>query len=60
MSCWTAVWVPLPYRSLRLDFETLETDSFQPASVVNYPNEEDFTRITEFKSSPDRPCPDGR
>ena len=39
----------LPYRSLRLDFETLETDSFQPASVVNYPNEEDFTRITEFK-----------
>lgn len=39
----------LPYRSLRLDFETLDTDSFQPASVVNYPNEEDFTRITEFK-----------
>ena len=24
-------------------------ERFQPASVVNYPNEEDFTRITEFK-----------
>ena len=40
---------PLPYRSLRLDFQRLETTSFQPAAVVNYPNEEDFTRITEFK-----------
>ena len=40
---------PLPYRSLWLDFQRLETTSFQPAAVVNYPNEEDFTRITEFK-----------
>ncbi len=39
----------LPYRSLRLEFETLPVERFQPASVVNYPNEEDFTRITEFK-----------
>lgn len=39
----------LPYRSLRLDFETLRQDAFQSASVVNYPNSEDFTRITEFK-----------
>ena len=40
---------PLPYRSLEFVFEQLELDSFQPAAVVNYPNEEDFTRITESK-----------
>lgn len=39
----------LPYRSLDMRFETLPTDRFQPAAVVNYPNEEEFTRITEFK-----------
>lgn len=40
---------PLPYRSLDLQLETLPMAHFQPAAVVNYPNEEDFTRITEFK-----------
>ena len=39
----------LPYRSLNLVFENYNLAQFQPASVVNYPNEEDFTRITEFK-----------
>lgn len=39
----------LPYRSLRFDFETLEQDAYQPVGTVNYPNEYDFTRITEFK-----------
>lgn len=39
----------LPYRSLRLEFERLPVESFQPAAVVNYPNTEEFTRITEFK-----------
>lgn len=39
----------LPYRSLDLKFETLEMDYFQEAAVVNYPNDYDFTRITEFK-----------
>jgi len=39
----------LPYRSLDLEFETLERDYFQEAAVVNYPNDYDFTRITEFK-----------
>ena len=39
----------LPYRSLRMVFEQLNKDVFQPAAVVNYPNEEDYTRITEFK-----------
>ena len=39
----------LPYRSLNLKFETLEQEYFQEVAVVNYPNNYDFTRITEFK-----------
>lgn len=39
----------LPYRSLNLVFEDMEIPMFQPTSVVNFPNSEDFTRITEFK-----------
>lgn len=40
---------PLPYRSLDLQFSDLNENYYQPTSVVNYPNDEDFTRITEFK-----------
>jgi len=39
----------LHYRSLDLKFETLEIEYFQEVAVVNYPNDYDFTRITEFK-----------
>lgn len=39
----------LPYRSLQFEYETLRKDFFQQATTVNYPNEERFTRITEFK-----------
>ena len=39
----------LPYRSLNLVFENYDVNYYQSSSVVNYPNEEDFTRITEFK-----------
>ena len=39
----------LPYRSLDLKFETIEKEYYQEAPVVNYPNDYDFTRITEFK-----------
>ena len=39
----------LKYRSLRFDFETLDTQDYQPSAVVNYPNDYDFTRITEYK-----------
>lgn len=39
----------LPYRSLRFEFEHLDTDSYQEKAVVNYTVSEDFTRITEFK-----------
>ena len=40
---------PLPYRSLRFEPETLDRAWFQPAVQVNYPNEQDFTRIVEIK-----------
>ncbi len=40
---------PLPYRSLRFEHETLDTNVFQSAPVVNYPNDHAYTRITEFK-----------
>jgi UDP-galactopyranose mutase len=40
----------LPYRSLRFDHEYLPgVVRFQPVGTVNYPNDHDFTRITEFK-----------
>jgi UDP-galactopyranose mutase len=39
----------LPYRSLQFEFETLAQQTFQRETTVNYPNENDFTRITEFK-----------
>ena len=39
----------LPYRSLEFEFENIKSENFQGSAVVNYPNEEKFTRITEFK-----------
>ena len=39
----------LPYRSLRFDHATLPQENFQPVGTVNYPQTEDFTRITEYK-----------
>lgn len=40
----------LPYRTLDMKFETLDTDQFQPVGTVNYTTSEDYTRITEFKN----------
>jgi UDP-galactopyranose mutase len=39
----------LPYRSLEFKFETRDLPVAQEAPVINYPNENAFTRITEFK-----------
>ncbi|HEX8618735.1 MAG TPA: UDP-galactopyranose mutase [Thermoanaerobaculia bacterium] len=39
----------LPYRSLRFDFKTVDQEWHQEVGTVNYPNEYDFTRITEQK-----------
>lgn len=48
----------LPYRSLRFEFVSQAVPWWQPATTVNYPNDEDFTRITEFKHLM-APAPDG-
>lgn len=39
----------LPYRSLEFKFETIDSEFFQPTGTVNYPNEQLYTRITDFK-----------
>jgi UDP-galactopyranose mutase len=39
----------LPYRSLEFKHETHNQEVFQSAPVVNYPNEQLYTRVTEFK-----------
>ena len=39
----------LPYRSLEFKFETIDSEYFQETGTVNYPNEQLYTRITDFK-----------
>ncbi len=39
----------LPYRSLRFEHVTLDTEWHQPVAVVNYPQDRDYTRVTEYK-----------
>lgn len=41
---------PLPYRSLLFEHSHhADLACYQPVAVVNYPNDQSFTRITEFK-----------
>lgn len=40
---------PLPYRSVHFKMETYECEHYLPNSVINYPNNYDFTRIHEYK-----------
>lgn len=39
----------LPYRSLEFKFETIDQEYFQSTGTINYPNEQLYTRITDFK-----------
>jgi len=39
----------LPYRSLNFQFETRNVPIAQEGAVINYPNENPYTRSTEFK-----------
>ena len=48
---------PLPYRSLRFEHETLAQEYHQPVVQVNYPNEEEFTRIVEIKHATGQKIP---
>ncbi len=44
----------LPYRSLRFEWKHEQIDSLQDMPVVAYPQEKDFTRITEYKKLPEQ------
>ena len=45
----------LPYRSLNIAFETLNTKHLQKTAVVNYPEDPKMTRISEYKNfNPER------
>ena len=48
----------LEYRSVDMKFETVDAENFQAAATVNYPNNYEFTRITEFKKI--HPCKSAR
>lgn len=39
----------LPYRSLDFKFETHDVEKFQSTGTINYPNDYEYTRVTEFK-----------
>ena len=39
----------LPYRSIEFKFETIDKSIYQSAATINYPNDYDFTRVTEYK-----------
>lgn len=39
----------LPYRSIRFEHQHIDADQFQAVGTVNYPNDHEYTRITEFK-----------
>ena len=39
----------LPYRSLEFRHQTLEQNQYQKVGTVNYPNDYQYTRISEFK-----------
>lgn len=39
----------LPYRSLKFDFQKLNQNYFLSHSVINHPNDSDYTRVIEFK-----------
>jgi len=39
----------LPYRSLDFVFEKLDLEYYQEVGQINFPNNNDYTRITEFK-----------
>jgi UDP-galactopyranose mutase len=47
----------LPYRSLEFEHLHLgDREQFQPVGTVNYPNEHEYTRITEFKHLTGQQC----
>ncbi len=47
----------LPYRSLRFEFKTHQTEYYQRKAVINYPNDHAYTRIIEAKYLTGQQCP---
>jgi len=47
----------LPYRSLDFEFNYYGMEFWQEAGQINYPNEYQFTRITEYKYLTGQNCP---
>jgi len=39
----------LPYRSVRFEHRVEDAEQGQPVGTINYPNEFDFTRVTDFR-----------
>lgn len=39
----------LPYRSLNISYKTYSEEFYQEVATVNYPNNYDYTRVTEYK-----------
>lgn len=39
----------LPYRSINFKSQTIDSENYQPTGTVNYPMNQAYTRITEFK-----------
>lgn len=39
----------LPYRSLRFEHQTFDKEFVQPVATINFPQTENYTRVTEFK-----------
>mgnify|MGYP000891221662 CR=1 FL=1 len=48
---------PLPYRSLRFEWESLPVDSHQETAIVAYPKGAAYTRITEYTKLPPQYAP---
>ena len=50
---------PLRYRSVRFEYETVFGSEFvQEVGTINYPNDYDFTRVTEYKHLTGQKAPD--
>jgi UDP-galactopyranose mutase len=46
----------LPYRSLDFRFETVPGPRVQPVGTINWPNEKDYTRVTDFSHLTGQEC----
>lgn len=46
----------LPYRSLKFDYKSIKSDSFQNVAIVAYPQADGYTRITEYTKMPFQNC----